>query len=60
MVFIQKTNNGQFVITIPKSIVKLKNWKKGIELLVTEDNAGNIILKEIKSNNGRKQKNGRK
>jgi len=60
MVFIQKTNNGQFVITIPKSIVKLKNWKKGIELLVTEDNAGNIILKEIKSNNGRKKKNGRK
>lgn len=56
MVLIQKTNNGQFVITIPKSIIKLKNWKKGTELIVNEDTKGNIILKKI---NGRKSKNGR-
>ena len=58
MVLIQKTSNEQFVITIPRSIVKLKNWKKGTELIVTEDTTGNIILKEIKLKKGGK-KNGR-
>ena len=60
MVLIQKTNNEQFVITIPKSIVKLKNWKKGTELIVTEDSVGNIVLKEIKLKNRSKKKNARK
>lgn len=60
MVLIQKTNNEQFVITIPKSIIKLKNWKKGTELIVTEDSVGNIVLKEIKLKNRRKKKNARK
>jgi len=60
MVFIQKTNNGQFVVTIPKTIIKLKNWKKGTEIIMSEGDNGDIILKEIKIKKGGKRKNARK
>jgi len=38
----------QYVITLPKTIVKLKGWRKGIELFFVMDNMGNISIKEVK------------
>lgn len=48
MPIIQKTNKGQFIITLPKIIVELKDWKKGTKILFILDNLGNLILKEIR------------
>ena len=46
-------NNGQFRITIPKDIAKLKDWKQSTEVVFTQDISGNITIKEIKK--GRKK-----
>lgn len=56
MVYVQKTSNEQFVITIPKSIIKLVKWKKGTELVFLQDNQGNVILKTIKPNRSKNEK----
>ena len=40
-------NNGQYKLTIPKDIAIAKNWDKDTRLLVTLDNEGNVILKEL-------------
>jgi hypothetical protein len=49
MVKLQQATNGGFWITIPKSIIKDKKWKKGQELnLNMYDPNGNVIIREIK------------
>mgnify|MGYP001490374650 CR=1 FL=1 len=40
-------NNGQYKITIPKDIALVKGWGKNTRLLVTLDNDGNVVLKEL-------------
>ena len=47
MVKIQN-NNGQYRLTIPKDLARLKNWKMGMEVIVVQDSFGNVILREIK------------
>jgi hypothetical protein len=47
MVKIQNPKEGQFNITLPLGIMKMKRWKKGTELLLTLDEKGEVVLKEI-------------
>ncbi len=49
-------NNGQYKITIPKDIAEEKGWNSKTKLRFVEDAEGNIILKEIKEEGGRKKK----
>jgi len=42
-------HNGQFRITLPKDLIKDKNWKAGDELRFVEDLDGRIFLKVIKA-----------
>jgi len=46
MPIIQETNN-QFLIYLPKAIVRAKKWGKGTELDLEFDSKGNLILKEM-------------
>lgn len=47
---------GQYRITIPKDLAEAKGWKPGTKLRFVEDTGGNIILKEIKEENGKPSK----
>jgi len=47
MVKIQCPKEGQFNITLPLGIIKMKRWKKGTELFPTLNEKGEVILKEI-------------
>ena len=47
MVFIQEPKKGQLTITIPKNIIRMMDWKKGIELIVMPSN-GDVTLREVK------------
>ncbi|MBW2964775.1 hypothetical protein KY363_04915 [Candidatus Woesearchaeota archaeon] len=47
MVKIQNPKQGQYSITIPLGIVKLKRWKKGTELFLTLSERGDVVLREI-------------
>jgi hypothetical protein len=47
LVKIQNPKPGQFGITLPLGIIKLKHWKKGTELFITMNEKGEIILKEL-------------
>ena len=47
MVNIQN-NSGQYRITLPKDLARLKNWKKGTEVILVQDSSGSVIIKEIK------------
>ena len=49
-------NNGQYKITIPKDIAEEKGWDSNTKLRFVEDSEGNIILREIKDEGGRKRK----
>jgi len=44
MTKLQQTNNGQYVITIPKQIVNAMGWNKGTELNLKIDDKGRILL----------------
>lgn len=39
--------NGQFRITLPKTLVKDKGWKAGDEIRIIEDIEGRVFLKNI-------------
>jgi len=41
-------NKGQYKLTIPRDLAKIKGWKQGTELLVVMNPEGDIVLKEIK------------
>lgn len=46
---LQYPNKKQFTITIPKSLVAAKGWKKGDDLEFVLDDKGQIILKKVKN-----------
>ncbi|MEA3429778.1 MAG: AbrB/MazE/SpoVT family DNA-binding domain-containing protein [Nanoarchaeota archaeon] len=46
---LQFPNKKQYTITIPKSLVGAKGWKKGDELEFVLDNKGDIVLKKVKN-----------
>lgn len=43
---LQQLKNGQFVISLPRQIVRAKGWNKGQVLKIEIDSKGNLILKE--------------
>lgn len=45
-VLIQQTKQGQYFITLPTAIVKLKGWDKGTLVELTEDRFHDILLRE--------------
>lgn len=47
-VTIQETNKGQFFITLPKSLVNMKGWKKGDKLEFVENRViKELVIKEV-------------
>ena len=46
MIKLQFVNGKQYKITLPKSIVEAKGWKKGDELKIVLDDKGNLIIKK--------------
>lgn len=45
---LQFPNKKQFIITIPKSLVLAKGWKKGDLLIFTINKNGDIVIKKKK------------
>lgn len=45
-VILQKSNQGQFYITLPKKLVEAKKWERGIRLNAIFNERGNIELEE--------------
>ena len=45
---IQESKEGQFRVTIPSEIMKLKGWNKGQSLVFAMQMNGEIVLKELK------------
>jgi len=41
-------NRGQFKITIPRDLAKIKGWKQGTELAIVMNSEGDLVIKEIK------------
>lgn len=41
-------NKGQYKLTIPRDLAKIKGWKQGTEILIVMNAEGDIVLKEIK------------
>ncbi|MBW2965694.1 hypothetical protein KY342_01165 [Candidatus Woesearchaeota archaeon] len=41
-------NRGQFKITIPRDLAKIKGWKQGTELVIVMNSEGDLVIKEIK------------
>lgn len=41
---LQKTNTGQYLVTIPKQIIKIKKWRKGQEFLPSINEKGRLEL----------------
>jgi carbohydrate-selective porin OprB len=46
-------NKGQFKLTIPRDLVKIKGWKQGTEVIIVMNETGDLIIKEI---GGKKRK----
>lgn len=42
---LQKSKNGQYFLSLPNQLVRLKGWDKGDEIIFSE-NKGNIVLKK--------------
>ena len=43
---LQKSNQGQYYLTLPKKIVEAKGWDKGKKLKIVFNERGNIELYE--------------
>lgn len=43
---LQQMKQGQYFLTIPSQIVRLKGWNKQDEVLFTIDKEGNIVLRK--------------
>ncbi len=41
-------NKGQYKLTIPKDLAKIKGWKQGTELVIVMNSEGDLVIKEIK------------
>ena len=46
---LQFPNKKQYTVTIPKSLVAAKGWKKGDDLEFVLDDKGQIILRKVKN-----------
>lgn len=44
MVKVQHDSNGQFKITLPKSLITAKGWKKGDNVQVVLNEKGDLVL----------------
>ena len=42
-----QNNKGQFRLTIPKDIARLKGWKQGTQIELILDKNGDILIKEV-------------
>jgi len=42
---LQKSKTGQFFLSIPNQICRLKGWDKGDEIVIGEDK-GNVVLRK--------------
>ena len=42
---LQKSKNGQYFLSIPNQLARLKGWDKGDEIIFSEDK-GNLVLKK--------------
>ena len=40
-------NKGQYRLTIPRDIAKLKGWKQGTEVVLILDKDGNVHIVEL-------------
>lgn len=45
-------NKGQYRLTIPRDIAKLKGWKQGTEVVLILDKDGHVTIKEIPQKSG--------
>ena len=50
MVKLQHDSNGQYKITLPKSIIEAKRWKRGDSIRILLSNEGNIVLRNENEN----------
>lgn len=41
---LQKDGNEQYKLTLPKSLIEAKGWKKGDKIKILLDAKGNIVL----------------
>lgn len=41
---LQRTKRDQYVLTIPKPIVRAKGWKQGEELTIKIDEKGRLLI----------------
>jgi bifunctional DNA-binding transcriptional regulator/antitoxin component of YhaV-PrlF toxin-antitoxin module len=44
---LQKLQNGQYVLTIPKRIVELKNWQQGDEIKLLDHDKDSLVLRKV-------------
>lgn len=47
-VILQESQNGQFFLTLPKSVVKAKKWGRGQKIDIEFNERGNLELTESK------------
>ena len=45
---LQQAVDGGYFIRLPKTFIRLKGWKKSQELVITTNDAGNIVIQELK------------
>ncbi|MBU4266411.1 MAG: hypothetical protein KKE96_04195 [Candidatus Altiarchaeota archaeon] len=45
---LQKTNKGQYYLTLPRALVEAKGWKKRTEFTIKFNEKGNLELEEVK------------
>ncbi|MBN2014330.1 MAG: hypothetical protein JW778_04045 [Candidatus Altiarchaeota archaeon] len=45
---LQESQNGQFFLTLPKSVVKAKKWGRGQKIDIEFNERGNLELTESK------------
>lgn len=46
-------NNGQFRLTIPKDLVKIKGWGRKTEVVVVLNDHGDLVIKDVKKMKGK-------
>jgi len=44
MTKLQELPNGQFTLTIPKKLVELKGWKKGLKIAFKDHSLNSLII----------------
>lgn len=47
MPILQHTKNGQFILTLPHELCKLKGWKGGETLAIVFNENGDLLIKKV-------------